>query len=69
MNKLRTVCLIKDNTEIQIHWNQLKKGNYFKLYEFNGDPVVWDGCTIFLAFENAKKNNNGLFQVKCDKVY
>lgn len=49
MKNLRTVERLTDGEYVKIPFQELKKGDTFRMFNPDGEPVIWKEDTIFYA--------------------
>lgn len=52
MDELRKVEVFVDGEWKQVRLRDIKIHQSFRLFEPNGDPVMWDGETVFTATDD-----------------
>lgn len=51
----RKVARVKGNSWEAIRFEDLKEGDLFRIWEFNGTPVTYKGSGLLYAISNAKE--------------
>lgn len=63
--ELRTVLVNRSGSWKEINFNELNKGDNFRLFEPNGDEVIDEkGGNIFYSTSEPYKNDDGIWTIE-----